>query len=57
MRASTQVAPADFAGLGIDVVIDSQFRATDLHDFGATLAADQAQLEGLTGQLRDGVGL
>ena len=45
------------AGAQVDVVVDGQLGAADLHDVRAALAADQAALVGLVGELDARVGL
>ena len=58
VRAAAQVAPAALAGLGVEVVVDGQLAAADLHHLGGVdvaLDVDQLQLERLVGQL--GLGL
>ena len=59
MRAAAQVAPAALAGLGVEVVVDGQLAAADLHHLGGVepvaLDVDQLELVRLVGQL--GLGL
>ena len=57
VRAATEVAPAALPRLRIEVVVDGQLGAADLHDVSPALAADQAQLEGLVRELVDGIAL
>ncbi len=51
MRPAAQVAPAHLAGLGVEVVVDGQFLAADLHDLSAALAADEPKLVWLAREL------
>ena len=61
VRAAAQVLPAALAGLGVEVVVDGQLAAADLHvgaSVGvgaAALEADQLQLVRLVGQLGAGL--
>ena len=55
---AAQVTPAALAALGVEVVVDGQLAAADLHHLGrvdVALDVDQLQLERLVGQL--GLGL
>ena len=54
MRTPAQVAPAALAGLRIDVVVDGELGAADLHDIGTALAADESELERLIAELDRG---
>ena len=51
MWPSAQVLPADLAGLGVNVVVDGQLCAADLHDVRTAITADETQLVGLAGEL------
>ena len=54
MRPAAQVAPAALAGLRIDVVVDGELGAADLHDIGTALASDETKLERLIAELDRG---